>query len=263
MIFCDIDGTLLNSEHQVSPDTKRKIHELFAAGVPFILVSGRMPEGIGTVLDELEIQAPIVGYSGAIILDEKKQPIKSIGIPMPQALEIKRFIAERWSGVCVGSYYYDHWIVDDAQNPFVLEDVAIIKRQAVQGTLEKDFADYPEIHKFLCMADPSVIEEMERVMLQRYPSGYTIYRSNDKYLEIMNCEAMKSNAVKVLCERYGIAMEDTLSFGDNYNDIDMLNATGLGFAMGNAPSGVKSRVKYTTADNDHDGILKALKLVPF
>jgi hypothetical protein len=70
MVFCDIDGTLIDSKHQISKDTGQKIRELSRAGIPFIMVSARMPSGIFPLQNELQIKAPIVCYSGALILDE-------------------------------------------------------------------------------------------------------------------------------------------------------------------------------------------------
>ena len=65
MIFSDIDGTLLNSSHQVPGPTRRKILELEREGVPFVLVSARMPEGMTTIQAMIGCRAPMVCYSGA------------------------------------------------------------------------------------------------------------------------------------------------------------------------------------------------------
>ena len=75
----------------------------------------------------------------------------------------------------------------------------------------------------------------------------------------MDGRALKSNAVKVLCEVKNIPIEDTISFGDNYNDIDMLEATGMGIAMGNAPEEVKKHADKITLDNDSEGLLHMLE----
>ena len=60
MIFSDIDGTLLDSTHQVRENTKKKIKEIEKKGIPFILVSARMPEGIYTIQKAADLESPIV-----------------------------------------------------------------------------------------------------------------------------------------------------------------------------------------------------------
>ena len=59
-VFSDIDGTLLNSNHQISERTKNKIQELYQSDIPFVLVSARMPKGMSYFLDELKIKEPMV-----------------------------------------------------------------------------------------------------------------------------------------------------------------------------------------------------------
>ena len=100
--------------------------------------------------------------------------------------------------------------------------------------------------------------QIENILKVKHPE-LSVYRSKDTYLEIMDGRALKSNAVKVLCEVKNIPIEDTISFGDNYNDIDMLEATGMGIAMGNAPEEVKKHADKITLDNDSEGLLHMLE----
>ena len=79
----------------------------------------------------------------------------------------------------------------------------------------------------------------------------------------MDGTVSKSGAVKYLCKAYNIPIEATVSFGDNFNDMDMLLATGTCFAMGNAPAEVKRQVRNVTADNDHEGVLAGLEQLIF
>jgi len=68
----------------------------------------------------------------------------------------------------------------------------------------------------------------------------------------------KSSAVKTLCELWNIPLESTVAFGDNYNDIEMLETVAQPFLMGNAPDELKTRFSNVTASNDEDGIYKGL-----
>ena len=64
--------------------------------------------------------------------------------------------------------------------------------------------------------------------------------------------------LKAMYEKMGISPQNTVAFGDNYNDVVMLLAAGLGIAMGNAPDEVKKQADEITADNDHEGLLLSL-----
>ena len=68
----------------------------------------------------------------------------------------------------------------------------------------------------------------------------------------------KARAVEWLCRFWGISPRETLAFGDNYNDLEMLQLC-RGAAMGNAPEEIRQKAEYVTADHDHDGIYRLLK----
>ena len=68
IIFSDIDGTLLNDENQVPKETVEELQSLDKRGIPFVLVSARMPEGMRPIREELGIHAPMVCYSGGLVL---------------------------------------------------------------------------------------------------------------------------------------------------------------------------------------------------
>jgi len=68
----------------------------------------------------------------------------------------------------------------------------------------------------------------------------------------------KATAVKTLCSLWNIDLKDTIAFGDNYNDVEMLKTVGHGFLMGNAPDELKEIIKTHTYDNNNDGIYYAL-----
>lgn len=72
-VFSDIDGTFLNSNHEISPRTVNIVRKLNQKGVKFILVSARMPSAIISLQKLLHINEPIICYSGALVLDSEKE----------------------------------------------------------------------------------------------------------------------------------------------------------------------------------------------
>lgn len=249
-VFSDIDGTLLNTSHQITKATKNKIKELHEKHIPFILVSARMPKGIRFLQEELEIDDPIICYSGGLILDKNKV-IYSQTIEQEKTLKLLTFLKQQ--AICTTVYFHDHWLVYNS------EDKWIIQESKITGIIPEliDFKSIHEVHKILCMGESEAISILEKQLKQLFPS-LSIYKSKPTYLEIMDGTISKSKAIKIVCKDKQISIKKSVSFGDNYNDIDMLEVTKWGFAMKNAPEDVLKRIPMHTLSNDEDGIVYAL-----
>lgn len=100
--------------------------------------------------------------------------------------------------------------------------------------------------------------EIKELVDREYP-GLSIADSSPYYLEVMDGRVKKSAGVRFLCGYYGITMEQAMAFGDGCNDIDMLKAVKNSYAMSNAPREVRDSAAHVTLDNDHEGLLAALK----
>lgn len=262
MVFSDIDGTLLDSNNQISGNTISKIQELYLIGIPFILVSARMPSGVLLPQSKLGTKAPIICYSGALILDEGGHCIKSIGIDCEKAILIDAYMKKDWKDICFCAYYNNDWIVSDIYDEWVVQEQKITSSVPTKAEISDSISTNGQVHKFLCMGETARIESLSKALREKN-TGLSISRSKDTYLEITNSDATKSAAVRYLCDYYGVPIEATVSFGDNYNDVDMLLATGTSFAMGNAPEKVKMQARNVTLDNDREGVLAGLKQLNF
>lgn len=255
IVFSDIDGTILNKHHQPTPKTVETVQRLCQEGRPFVLVSARMPRGVYTVQRQLGITEPIVAYSGGLILDEKGETLLSRGFSPSKAMEIKEYVDH--NGTCCSVYSGDQWYVDDISDPWVIQEIQITKVTPVEENRKGLLDDASIVHKLLLMDEPQRIEALEQQLKQRF-EGLRIYRSKSTYLEIMDESASKSEAVKKLCRLKGIPIEQSVSFGDHFNDIDMLTATGMGFAMANAPSQVREAANHVARSNEEDGVARAI-----
>ncbi len=257
MVFSDIDGTLLDSEHRISTNTKAFVQHIVNQGIPFILVSARMPSSVEAIAAKLGIRCPIVCYSGGLILDEEKNVISSAGIAARDAVAIKRFIADTFPDVNATFYADDCWMVDSLEDPWVKNEAVIAEVTPVAGKVDS----VPEtaiVHKLLCMGNQASIGALENILIERFP-GFRIYKSKSTYLEIMSKDASKATALKTLCDVRGVNCEDSIAFGDHFNDMDMLEAAGFGVAMQNAPDTVKASADFITKSNDEDGLYLVLK----
>lgn len=259
IIFSDIDGTLLNNENQIPKETIEELQRLDKKGIPFVLVSARMPEGMRPIREELGIHAPMVCYSGRLVLGPENEPLYSCMLDLDLALEIKSVVAKEFPEVACGTYGGEHWVVDDRLDPWVMKEQEITHLVPETGNIREIFKEAGGIHKFLFMGDEEAIIRTENRLKERYPD-LSIARSKPVYLEVMNGNVCKSAGVKIVCEKYNLSLEQAMSFGDGQNDLDMLNAAGAGFAMANAPEEVRLAAPFVTpADNEHQGLLAVLR----
>lgn len=250
-VFSDIDGTLLNSKHQISEKTKKKVQQLAIQNIPFVLVSARMPKGMHYFLDELQIKAPMVSYSGGLILDENQKVIYSKGFSVEMVKRLYEYIKYYYQ-IPVNFYVENHWMVDEI-------DEGIEEESIITGLKPEklDLNGIKKVHKLLVIAEAGIVDRLEMSLKEKF-SGLKIYKSKDTYLEIMDESVSKSSAIQFLCDKMKIGLHQTVSFGDNYNDLDMLLLTGKGFAMANGAQGVLESIPTHTLSNDEDGIVYAL-----
>lgn len=255
IIFFDVDGTLLNSEHKISKLTRKALKELEEKDIPFVIVSGRGPLAIYPLFDEYDFKCPIISYGGTLILDENRNVLFNQGIDKINILQIIEFIEDNHFDLTWAAYSLDRWIVKDKNDPRVISQENIIKSQSTQGSIDSIKGN--EVNKILCMCNPNDILDIEEKLKEAFPN-YSIVKSSDIYIEIMPNGISKATAINTLCSLWDIDIADTIAFGDNYNDAEMLESVGVGVLMGNAPNELKKRIKTHTYDNDHDGIYYAL-----
>lgn len=258
VIFSDIDGTLLNSQHRVPGDTRKEILKLEQEGVPFVLVSARMPDGMSTIQNEIGNKAPMVCYSGALVKGEDGETLYSRYMDSKTALEIKDLLDRKYPDICCNTYGDSLWAVDDDGDPWVVKEEAITSLKSVKISVREMLERGQGIHKLLLMGQPDSIARVKEHLKREYPD-LSIATSSQYYLEVMDGGVKKSVGASFLCGYYGITMDQAIAFGDGGNDVDMLAAVKNSYAMANAPREVRDSAAHVTLDNDHEGLLAALK----
>ncbi len=96
-------------------------------------------------------------------------------------------------------------------------------------------------------------------MIQRWSDRMYCTLAGEIWLDFLNRDASKGNAIRSIQETLGISPEETMVFGDNFNDIKMFHSAKESYAVGNAVEAVKKEAKYVTDTNVNDGVLKVLK----
>ena len=257
IVFLDIDGTLLNSRHQVMPSTHNHLQHLQKRGVPIVLCSARPPEGVNLVAGQIALHGPKACYNGGLIFDENSTILRDVGIDIQLAMDFKRFVSERFPELVVSAYLYNVWLAEDPQHPLIQQEAEISGCMPLKGSLEQVASAASHIHKLLCMGDAMRIRALQKELQQHFPQLMAL-RSKATYLEVLSPESTKGSAAQVLLDHYGLNPKQAVAFGDSDVDVDMLQCCGLGVAMGNSPRQVKEAADYVTASNDEEGVFIAL-----
>ena len=257
IVFLDIDGTLLDSQHQVMPCTRNRLRYLHGRDVPIILCSARPPEGVNLVAKQVGLQGPKACYNGGLVFDEHSTILRDVGIDIQLAMEFKRFAAERFPEIVVSAYLYNVWLAEDPGHPAILQEAEISGCTPLKGSLEQVASSASHVHKLLCIGDAMQIRALQKETQQHFPQLMAL-RSKAAYLEILSPESTKRSAAQTLLAHYGLEPEQAVAFGDSDVDMDMLQYCGFGVAMGNAPRQVKEAADYVTASNDQEGVYIAL-----
>lgn len=253
IVFTDVDGTLLDHEHRVVPESAQAIRLLQERGIPFVLVSARMPEGLMTIQHELGFDGPLVCYSGAYVLDEQGRELLSRPIDLSVARRLKVFLDTELPQVCCSEYGYHTWACDDDADPRIQNEERITTLKALRASMDEAF-DSRGVHKFLLMGEPDQIELAERTVADAFPELVAV-RSSPILCEIMNGQVSKAEGVRVICEHFGVSPDDAIAFGDGHNDIDMLRVVPQSFAVANAVDEVKDAAAHVCAwSNDENGL---------
>lgn len=259
IVFSDVDGTLLNSEHQMSKKTREAIIALGEKDIPFVIVSARSPSGIYPILKKNHFHSSIIAYSGGLILDDDGQVIESRGFDIKTGKAILQFIKEHQFACTPNIYSGDDWIVEDRSDPRVQREEHIVEAEARNGSID-DLPEDAVINKILCMCDPTQTLSIEKALKEQF-KNVNIAKSSDILIEINGLNITKAHAVKMICKLKGIDEKDAIAFGDNFNDEDMLKCVGHPFLMANAPQELLDMIPHHTLSNDEDGIPYALKQI--
>lgn len=262
IIFSDVDGTLLNGERTLSQMTISEVKRI-KDKIPFILVSSRMPKQMSYLQKMLDtIHLPVIAYNGALVLDEGKT-LHSTEINIDLIEKIVSYNEENFDDKIHISLYhndlwyapkYDFWAMREENNtrakPEILpnrEVLSLWKKQNIGA------------HKLMLMGDEALIEQMFAHLNQNFSEKLHIYRAKDTYIEVADVKVSKLTGINVLLnQKYAYDLKEVMAFGDNYNDMEMIQGVGYGIAVANAREEVKKIAYGLTFHHKEDGVAKYL-----
>lgn len=255
VVVSDLDGTLLNNQHQISPHTRRTLHRLTERGIRFIVATGRHHIDVQSIRDTLGLDIFLITANGAVVHDKQDNCIYNQTIPPQLAQELVEI--ERLPDIDLHLYQGDEWLVE-AESPELLayhKDSGFTYRVVDPVALDKQ-----GINKIFYTGEHPDLVELENRLLTYFGDCLSIAFSTPTCLEAMPKGVNKGNAVKAVLELNGYRLQDAIAFGDGMNDFEMLSMAGRGVVMGNAHSRLKDALPGhpQALTNDEDGVAEYL-----
>lgn len=261
LLCSDIDGTLLNKDRELSAATIAQFNRV-KDGCQCVLASSRMPDAMRHLQHELSIEkSPLIAYNGGLVLADDRVLTST---EIPNAIVSQIAVFARNTEVHVSIYNADDWYVPQwdywAERETNNTKVKPVVRN-MQDTLSEFKQTNRGAHKVMCMGPAEEIARIYDSLMEIYEYELHIYKSKDTYLEIANKKISKKSAIQTLLdiEFPALDWQQVIAFGDNYNDMEMIEAVGMGVAVGNAKPEVLAMADFITGTNKEDGVAKAME----
>jgi len=259
MIATDLDGTLLNSRSALSHNTIQTIERLKQEGKTIVIASGRTYAEIVRLTQPLNLlsynKAYFICYNG--VLTVKTNPFTVLMKMTLKKEDVKNIIKALNPEVTKFHIFGENRL-------FLSHDIELSLEHHQSNTTDiikvdmntYDFED--DIYKILIYDDKSALELLKKDIPSSIYTNYSVVKSSEQLLEIFHKEGSKGHALEFLSKLLKISRENIIAFGDEENDMTMIQFAGLGVAVGNAKKSVVSAAKVTTLSNIFDGVAVAI-----
>ena len=257
LVALDLDGTLVGRDLEIHPRVKEAVARLRGAKITGCLVTGRMYKSALPFVRSLELDAPVVCYQGAAIVDPESDTVL-FDEPMPNvvALEIARLA--KADDMHVQLYRNDNYYCEQRNRFSDLYARVSGVEPVVVSSLEEAF-EMSDATKAVVIAEADVAAAYASRLQARLAERAYITRSEPEFVEILNPLVDKGKALQFVAARLGVAMENVMAIGDSWNDAPLLKVAGIAVAMGSAPAEIQKLADLVVGDVAHDGVAEALE----
>lgn len=255
-IFCDMDGTLLNSEGQVSDSNATLIRD---AGIPVTLVSARAPMEMKDAVDALQLRGVQVAFNGGLIYrigdNNEVLPIRTQIIKKSTVKQLLRGIRQHFPQVSLSYYDLNNWYCDKIDEGIRYEHNLTKQSPTFIHNEDQFLEGKSNTFKIMMITfDEENMRELAKYLQSLDLPEITIQRSGKAYLEITHLLAKKSKGIAHILRKEQLTKEETAAFGDGHNDLPMLEMVGSPIVMDNAFDDIKAIAYKITKSNDEDGV---------
>lgn len=261
-IAFDLDDTLLRADLTVSDRTVAVLHRAAQQGILILPASGRTRDSMLPAVRRIGCASAFIACNGADVwgIPEETEHLRGEDcpllmqelLPVPLAHEVARFAAER--GLYCQTYSPDRFFYS-IDNEYA---AAYARSSSLKGEFVGDLTVFirQPVAKLLMMDAPERIAALLVEARERFAGRAMLTCSKPTFLECNPLRATKGNALRWCADHFGFRMEELLAFGDSLNDVSMLEAAGIGVAMGNARADVKALGFPVCPTNDEDGVAR-------
>jgi Cof subfamily protein (haloacid dehalogenase superfamily) len=254
-IATDMDGTLLNDKKEISKLSQKAIRCALDRGVLFAASSGRFYNSLNQAFLEYDENMILICHNGAWIQRANNGEViyKSI-ITKDKIERIVKYVRQRDDR---GIYLcQDSLAIVDAPERFNLGDftTGLINYEIVEDILKLK-CDICRIGIYAKERMPAeVVDETKK----HFNDDFEITLGGYRWLDLMNKGISKGKGIETVQKMYGIKKEETMVFGDYYNDVEMFKQAYYSFAMEHSPEDVKKYANFVAQSNKCDGVAQEI-----
>jgi Cof subfamily protein (haloacid dehalogenase superfamily) len=255
-LISDVDGTLVTNDKVLTANARKAVQELRARGIAFSIISSRPPRGMRTLVERLDIAAPIAGFNGGVVTAPDLSVISEHLLEREAARRaIDMLKAHR---VAAWVFAGQGWFAHDPHGPHVAHEEHTV---GFSPTIVRDFeTSLTKVAKIVGVsADFESLAQCERDMRAGLGDKAAVVRSQAYYVDITHPLANKGVALSEIAKLLAVPLSEVAVIGDGANDVAMFERSGFSIAMGNASDAVKSRASAVTDSNEDEGFANALQ----
>ncbi len=237
LLVFDLDGTLLNSSHRIPTDMRTILMALHERGVETTLATGRPFAAVQGFVGELELQLPLIVFNGAVVIAPDGQLLSARPLPLSAARTILHLLDKTAAASHLYLHPTDDCFYSDRQGPAAQH---IMKKDGVGCRYVQNLLDMlndagSDPVKMFSIGPRNELEKLQMSIRQAEPSVSCVFSEHDM-LEFLGPNVNKGTALSMLCESIGVERESVIAFGDNMNDLELLQVAGTGVSMDTAPA---------------------------
>lgn len=265
LIALDLDGTTLNSAGKISPITEKTLNKATEEGIHVVIATGRARSALPEDIFNVEGIKYVITSNGAVITDLKQERLIYENCISPIAIENVYGLLKQYNFMVEvfveGKAYVEKCIYENLEKVGLSQrNIRYVRKTRIPYTnvLDMMLKNKERVENInINFRDPKDRRDMKDKLMRL--KDVTITSSLDHNLEIGGATTSKASALRELCNKLEIKIENIMACGDSPNDEAMMKVAGLPIAMGNAKHSVKSVAKYITDTNDDDGVARAIE----
>jgi Cof subfamily protein (haloacid dehalogenase superfamily) len=239
----------------VHPRTRAAVRAARSAGIPVVLVTGRMYRSTKRYLDELELDGPVVCYQGAVVADGNGRFRRHVPIPLEPACEAVAAIVA--AGHHLNVYVADElYVAEVTPEARAYADFQGLEIHAVGDLLA--WLDEPPT-KLVAVGDRKVMDVLEVELKAQFGERLYISKSLPEFLELAAPGVTKAEGLAFAAELLRVPVSKMVAFGDGENDVELVESVGYGVAVANAHERVLAVADLVCPRDSEEGVAQVIE----